>query len=86
MDAIRRNNMVFGVGPAGTGKTYLACAMAVNALKNKEIERIILARPAVEAGESWDSFRETFRRRWIRTFARCTMPSMKSWDRKQRPE
>lgn len=52
MDAIRRNNMVFGVGPAGTGKTYLACAMAVNALKNKEIERIILARPAVEAGES----------------------------------
>lgn len=52
VDAIRRNNMVFGVGPAGTGKTYLACAMAVNALKNKEIERIILARPAVEAGES----------------------------------
>lgn len=52
VDAIRRNNMVFGVGPAGTGKTYLACAMAVNALKNKEVERIILARPAVEAGES----------------------------------
>ena len=52
VDAIRRNNMVLGVGPAGTGKTYLACAMAVNALKNKEIERIILARPAVEAGES----------------------------------
>lgn len=52
VDAIRRNNMVFGVGPAGTGKTYLACAMAVNALKNKEIERIILARPAVEAGEN----------------------------------
>ena len=52
VDAIRRNNMVFGVGPAGPGKTYLACAMAVNALKNKEIERIILARPAVEAGES----------------------------------
>ena len=52
VDAIRRHNMVFGVGPAGTGKTYLACAMAVNALKNKEIERIILARPAVEAGES----------------------------------
>lgn len=44
--------MVFGIGPAGTGKTYLACALAANALKNKEVERIILARPAVEAGES----------------------------------
>lgn len=52
IDTIRRNNMVFGIGPAGTGKTYLACALAANALKNKEVERIILARPAVEAGES----------------------------------
>ena len=52
IDTIRRNDMVFGVGPAGTGKTYLACALAANALKNKEVERIILARPAVEAGES----------------------------------
>ena len=52
IDTIRRNDMVFGIGPAGTGKTYLACALAANALKNKEIERIILARPAVEAGES----------------------------------
>ena len=43
--------MVFGIGPAGTGKTYLACAMAINAFRNKEIERIILTRPAVEAGE-----------------------------------
>ena len=52
IDTIRRNDMVFGIGPAGTGKTYLACALATNALKNKEVERIILARPAVEAGES----------------------------------
>ena len=52
IDTIRRNEMVFGIGPAGTGKTYLACALAANALKNKEVERIILARPAVEAGES----------------------------------
>lgn len=52
VDKIRQNDMVFGIGPAGTGKTYLACAMAVNAYKNKEIEKIILARPAVEAGES----------------------------------
>jgi len=52
IDTIRRNDMVFGIGPAGTGKTYLACALAAYALKNKEVERIILARPAVEAGES----------------------------------
>lgn len=51
VDKIRNNDMVFGVGPAGTGKTYLACAMAVTAYKNREIERIILTRPAVEAGE-----------------------------------
>mgnify|MGYP000572669112 FL=1 len=52
VDMIRKNDMVFGVGPAGTGKTYLACAMAVTALKDKDVERIILARPAIEAGES----------------------------------
>ena len=52
VDTIRKNDMVFGIGPAGTGKTYLACALAANALKNKEVERVILARPAVEAGES----------------------------------
>lgn len=51
VDKIRNNDMVFGIGPAGTGKTYLACAMAISAYKNKEIERIILTRPAVEAGE-----------------------------------
>ena len=51
MDAVRKNDIVFGIGPAGTGKSYLAVAMAINALKNKEVEKIILARPAVEAGE-----------------------------------
>ena len=51
VDKIRNNDMIFGIGPAGTGKTYLACAMAISAYKNKEIERIILTRPAVEAGE-----------------------------------
>ena len=51
VDAIRKKMIVFGIGPAGTGKTYLAVAMAVKALKNKEVERIILTRPAVEAGE-----------------------------------
>lgn len=51
-DAIKNNDIVFGIGPAGTGKTYLAMAMAVNAFRNKEVNRIILTRPAVEAGES----------------------------------
>ena len=49
--SIRNKDIVFGVGPAGTGKTYIAVAMAVNAFKNKEVQKIILARPAVEAGE-----------------------------------
>src|SRR5579871_5257395 len=51
LEAIERNDMVFGVGPAGTGKTYLAVAMGVSALVNKQVSRIILTRPAVEAGE-----------------------------------
>jgi len=49
---IRKNDIVFAIGPAGTGKTYLAVAMAVAALKNRDVTKIILARPAVEAGES----------------------------------
>ncbi|PAE23311.1 PhoH family protein [Bacillus sp. 7894-2] len=52
IQAIRQNDLVFGIGPAGTGKTYLAVVMAVNALKNGNVKRIILTRPAVEAGES----------------------------------
>lgn len=51
VQAILRDDIVFGIGPAGTGKTYLAAVMAVRALKNKQVERIILVRPAVEAGE-----------------------------------
>lgn len=51
IEAIEKNPVVFGIGPAGTGKTYLAVAMAVQAFKNKEVNRIILTRPAVEAGE-----------------------------------
>ncbi len=49
--AIRANDITFGIGPAGTGKTYLAVAMAISALKDKDVEKLILARPAVEAGE-----------------------------------
>lgn len=51
IDAIRSNMIVFGLGPAGTGKTYLAMALAITAFKNHEVERIILTRPAIEAGE-----------------------------------
>lgn len=51
INAIRNNMIVFGLGPAGTGKTYLAMAMAITAFKNGEVERIILTRPAIEAGE-----------------------------------
>lgn len=51
VDAIRERMIVFGIGPAGTGKTYLAMAMAINAFKNGEVSRIILTRPAIEAGE-----------------------------------
>ncbi len=51
VDLIRNNTIVFGIGPAGTGKTYLAMAMAITAFKNNEVSRIILTRPAIEAGE-----------------------------------
>ncbi len=51
VNSIKNKDIVFGVGPAGTGKTYIAVAMAINAYKNKEVQKIILARPAVEAGE-----------------------------------
>ena len=52
IDSVKGNDIVFSIGPAGTGKTYLAVAMAVSAFKNKRVSRIILTRPAVEAGES----------------------------------
>lgn len=52
VEAVRKNDMVFCIGPAGTGKTYTAVALAVQALKNKEVKRIVLTRPAVEAGEN----------------------------------
>lgn len=52
IEAIKKHDVVFGIGPAGTGKTFLAVAMAVKAFKNKDVSRIIITRPAVEAGES----------------------------------
>src|SRR5438477_11303941 len=52
VEAIAKHDVVFGIGPAGTGKTYLAVAMAVAALKKEQVARIVLTRPAVEAGEA----------------------------------
>ena len=52
LDALRNNDIVFGIGPAGTGKTFLAVVMAVNALMSEQVKRIILTRPAIEAGEN----------------------------------
>lgn len=60
VEAIRNHDVVFGIGPAGTGKTYLAVAMAVQALRNREVERIVLTRPAVEAGEKLGFLPGTF--------------------------
>ena len=59
---IQNNDITFGIGPAGTGKTYLAVAMAVKAFKKDEVSRIILTRPAVEAGESLGFFTWRFKR------------------------
>jgi phosphate starvation-inducible PhoH-like protein len=68
----RAADMTFGLGPAGTGKTYLAVAMAVSALMAKKVSRIILVRPAVEAGERLGFLPGSCRRRSIRICGRCT--------------
>ena len=76
LDAIEQHDIVFGIGPAGTGKTYLAMAQAVAYLLAKKVNRIILARPAVEAGEKLGFLPATCRRRSIpisgRSTTRCT--------------
>ena len=59
VDLSEKNDIVFAIGPAGTGKTYTAVALAVRALRNKTVKKIILTRPAVEAGEHLGFCRET---------------------------
>ena len=61
VDAMKKDMVVFGIGPAGTGKTYLAMALAITAFKNNEVNKIILTRPAIEAGENLVSYRVTFK-------------------------
>ena len=73
-DAIDKHTIVFAIGPAGTGKTYLAMAKAVKALQAKEVNRIILTRPAVEAGERLASCPAPCTRRSTRTCAPSTTP------------
>ena len=74
VDAIRENTVTFGIGPAGTGKTYLAMAMAVAALKRKEVNRIILTRPVVEGrARIWAFCQARSPRRSTPTFARFMM-------------
>ncbi|BDZ66258.1 hypothetical protein GCM10025877_31960 [Agromyces mangrovi Wang et al. 2018] len=72
VDAIDDHTIVFGIGPAGTGKTYLAMAKAVQALQRKEVNRIILTRPAVEAGSGSGSCPARSPTRSTRTCDRCT--------------
>ena len=95
VDAIKKNTITLGIGPAGTGKTYLAVAAAVAAFRDKQVNRIILTRPAVEAGErlglpgppwrrgsGWASCPATSRARWTPTCGPCTTPSLTCWGRR----
>ena len=86
VDAMRSNIIVFGLGPAGTGKTYLAMAMAVTAFKNNEVSRIILTRPAIEAGEKLGFCPGTCRARWTRIFDLFMTRSIRLWGRRVFPE
>lgn len=74
VDAIDEHTIVFGIGPAGTGKTYLAMAKAVQALQSKQVSRIILTRPAVEAGSGSASSPARSSTRSTRICARSTTP------------
>ena len=93
VEQIRKKMIVFGVGPAGTGKTYLAMAMAVTAFRNEEVSRIILTRPAIEAGEKLgflpgdlqskvDPICVLFMTHCIRSWAQTALP--KTWRRAHR--
>ncbi len=79
VDAIRKKMIAFGVGPAGTGKTYLAMAMAITAFKSEEVSRIILTRPAIEAGEKLGFLPGDLQSKIDPYLGRFMMRFMKSW-------
>ena len=74
LDHIAKHDITFGIGPAGTGKTYLAVACAVDALERSAVQRIVLTRPAVEAGEKLGFLPGDLAQRWTRTCGPCTTP------------
>ena len=82
LSAIRANSITFGVGPAGTGKTYLAVAMAVKAFKSKDVSRIILTRPPWKRGRSWAFCPAICKIRWTPICARCMTACLTCWGRK----
>lgn len=80
IDLIRKKMIVFGVGPAGTGKTYLGMSMAIQAFKNGEVNRIILTRPAIEAGEKLGFLPGDLQSKdRSRICGPCTTPCIRSW-------
>ena len=81
VEAIEQGDMVFGLGPAGTGKTYLAVAMAVSALMAKKVSRIILVRPAVEAGERLGFLPGSLQEKVDPICGRCTTRCTTCWTR-----
>ncbi len=82
---VRRFDINFGIGPAGTGKTWLAVACAVDALEKAEVQRILLVRPAVEAGEKLGFLPGDLAEKSTLTCARSTTPSMKCWASRRWP-
>ena len=76
VDAIDQNTITFGIGPAGSGKTYLAMAKAIQSLQAKQVNRIILTRPAVEAGERLGFLPGTLHEKLIHTYVHYLMPYM----------
>ena len=79
LDLMRTHDLVFGIGPAGTGKTYLAAAMGAHLLYERRVERLILARPALEAGERLGFLPGDLRRKSIPICARSMMRCSRSW-------
>ena len=79
IDTMKNNVVTFGIGPAGTGKTFLAVAMAAYYFRVREVKKIVLTRPAVEAGENSDFCPAICRKKLIRTCGRCMMHCKKFW-------